>query len=265
MRRLLATLAALVMAVGVATVSTAPAQAATSGFNDWTCRPSAAHPHPVVVVHGTFGDSQNLLQRLEGSLVSRGLLRLRPRLRQPRDRPDRGLRRPAEDLRRQGARRHGRLEGVDGRALPGRDDAALLHQVPRRRGQGRRPRRPLAVQPRHLEPAAADARAELPVPLVPAAEDRVAVPAAPQRRRRDARATSSYTNIVTSHDEVVLPYTSGYLTGRPLTNIRLQDKCPFDVSDHLLIPSSGPAIRLVLNALGRPGPADPAYRPSCLP
>ena len=75
----------------------------------------------------------------------------------------------------------------------------------------------------------------------------------------------SYTNIATSHDEVVLPYTSGFLAGPSTTNIRLQDRCPFDLADHLLIPSDGPAIRLALNALGRTGPADPAYRPSCLP
>ena len=75
----------------------------------------------------------------------------------------------------------------------------------------------------------------------------------------------SYTNIVTRYDEVVLPYTSGYLTGPNTTNIRLQDKCRFDLADHLLIPTDGPAIRLALNALGRDGPASPAYQPSCLP
>ena len=64
---------------------------------------------------------------------------------------------------------------------------------------------------------------------------------------------------------MVLPYTSGFLAGPRTTNIRLQDTCPLDLADHLLIPSDGPAIRLALNALGRSGPADPAYRPSCLP
>jgi triacylglycerol esterase/lipase EstA (alpha/beta hydrolase family) len=75
----------------------------------------------------------------------------------------------------------------------------------------------------------------------------------------------SYTNVVTRYDEVVLPYTSGYLSGPNTTNITLQNKCPLDVSDHLYIPMDGPAIRLALNALGRRGPASATYRPSCLP
>ena len=74
----------------------------------------------------------------------------------------------------------------------------------------------------------------------------------------------SYTNIVTRYDEVVLPYTSGYLSGPNTTNITLQDKCPLDVSDHLYIPMDGPAIRLALNALGRRGPAEPDV-PTLLP
>jgi hypothetical protein len=75
----------------------------------------------------------------------------------------------------------------------------------------------------------------------------------------------SYTNIVTRYDEVVLPYTSGYLAGDNTTNLTLQAKCRADFAGHLLIPMDGPAIRLTLKALGREGPADPAYQPSCLP
>jgi len=35
----------------------APRTLSLSGANDWTCTPGRAHPHPVAIVHGTFGDS----------------------------------------------------------------------------------------------------------------------------------------------------------------------------------------------------------------
>ena len=75
----------------------------------------------------------------------------------------------------------------------------------------------------------------------------------------------SYTNVETRNDEVVIPYTSAFLSGANTTNVLLQDRCPLDVSEHLSIIYDPVALRWVENALARKGPADPSYRPSCLP
>jgi triacylglycerol esterase/lipase EstA (alpha/beta hydrolase family) len=74
----------------------------------------------------------------------------------------------------------------------------------------------------------------------------------------------SYTQIETRYDEVVTPYTSAFLAPGPRTaNILLQDACPTEVIDHHEMPNDALAIRWALQALGRPGPADPAHPPSC--
>lgn len=46
--------------------------ASPPGANDWSCRPSAAHPYPVVLVHGTFGDMANSWQALSPLLYDNG-------------------------------------------------------------------------------------------------------------------------------------------------------------------------------------------------
>jgi triacylglycerol esterase/lipase EstA (alpha/beta hydrolase family) len=75
----------------------------------------------------------------------------------------------------------------------------------------------------------------------------------------------SYTQVETRYDEVVTPYTSAFLAPGPNTaNILLQNACPAEVIDHHEIPNSALAMRWTLQALGRSGPADPARPPSCL-
>jgi pimeloyl-ACP methyl ester carboxylesterase len=68
-----------------------------------------------------------------------------------------------------------------------------------------------------------------------------------------------YTNIATDYDELVTPHTTSFMTGRNVTNITLQDHCALDFSDHLSIISSPITGQYILNAL------DPAHakRPPC--
>ncbi len=77
--------------------------------------------------------------------------------------------------------------------------------------------------------------------------------------------SADFTNVSTRYDEVVTPYTSAFLApdGNAVTNITLQDKCPNDTAEHLRTPYDPPVIAITLNALGRTGPADPAYQPPC--
>jgi len=61
-----------------------------------------------------------------------------------------------------------------------------------------------------------------------------------------------YTNLSTRYDELVSPYTSSFLAGKNVTNITMQDGCPLDASDHLSIISSRRTGRYILNALDPP-------------
>lgn len=76
----------------------------------------------------------------------------------------------------------------------------------------------------------------------------------------------SYTEIYTHLDEVVTPNataadsSSSLHTGRGrITNVAVQDICPADTSEHLMVGTIDPATyALVMDALGHRGPADPA-------
>ncbi|MER5223748.1 esterase/lipase family protein [Streptomyces flaveus] len=74
-KRVARSLAALLLtaAVLVTPAATAQAKAApSSGWNNYSCKPSAAHPRPVVLVHGTFGNSVDNWPALAPYLKKRG-------------------------------------------------------------------------------------------------------------------------------------------------------------------------------------------------
>ncbi|MDG3009102.1 alpha/beta fold hydrolase [Rhodococcus sp. D2-41] len=45
---------------------------ALAGANDWSCKPTAAHPRPVVLVHGTWADMTTTWSTLSPQLAERG-------------------------------------------------------------------------------------------------------------------------------------------------------------------------------------------------
>ena len=262
----------LSLVIGVSTLAVAPAQAsrpapralAIAGANDWSCTPTKAHPTPVVIVHGTFGDSQNLLQRLTWSIHAAGYcvfaLDYGNRATAPIEGSAAELRTFVDKvLDATGAAKVSMVGHSQGGMMPRYyikflggaskvDD--LVGLAPSNHGTSN----PLLLTPGlgYLCPSCLQQKTGSAFLRHLNAGDETPGPV-------------SYTNVVTRNDEVVLPHTSGFLTGPNTTNIRLQDKCRFDLADHLLIPSDGPAIRLTLNALGRVGPASPSYQPSCLP
>ena len=63
----------------------------------------------------------------------------------------------------------------------------------------------------------------------------------------------TYTNLMTRYDEAVVPYTSGRLDTPGVTNIVVQDQCPNDISDHGAMAYDPVVAQDVLNAL------DPAH------
>lgn len=63
----------------------------------------------------------------------------------------------------------------------------------------------------------------------------------------------TYTNIVTRYDELVQPYSSGIEAAPGITNITVQDQCGLDFSDHLAVIADPVTAADVLNAL------DPAH------
>ena len=67
-----------------------------------------------------------------------------------------------------------------------------------------------------------------------------------------------YWVIETDHDEVVTPYTNAFLNGA--TNVLLQNQCPSDPVGHIGMFEDGPAMQDTLNALGGGGAG---FQPSC--
>jgi triacylglycerol esterase/lipase EstA (alpha/beta hydrolase family) len=71
-RRVAVGLLATVLLSAGATSATASSAAPSSGFDDWSCKPSAAHPNPLVLLHGLGGNGPGNYSYLGPFLAAKG-------------------------------------------------------------------------------------------------------------------------------------------------------------------------------------------------
>ncbi|SEQ85512.1 Lipase (class 2) [Streptomyces sp. yr375] len=281
-KRVLGPFAALLLAAAAVTVpataahadttpstSASSATALSSGWNDYSCEPSAAHPRPVVLVPGTFGNSIDNWLALAPYLVVRGYCVF--------------------------SLDYGQLPGVplfDGLGPVDKSAGELSVFVDKVLTATGAAKADLVghsqggMMPRHylkflggaakvnalvgLAPSnhgtTLDGLANL-LPYFPGAEEHLsaAVPGLADQIAGSAFLTRlnaggdtvagvHYTVIATRYDEVVTPWRSQYLSGSDVHNVLLQDLCPLDLSEHVAIGLSDRiAYHEVANAL------DPAH------
>lgn len=234
---------------------------APPGANDFACR-SAAHPVPVILVHGTFADMTVSWNELAPQLKAEGYcvfaLDLVRRGMAPIDESADRLAAFARDvLARTGAAKVSFVGHSQGGMLARyvAKSRGLLEQTDDVIG--------LAPSSHGTTSPGADSAARW-FDCQACAEQKAGsafmakVNAAPE-----APEPASYTVVATRYDEVVTPYTSQALSGPTVTNVVVQDRCPGDLTDHVGIVYDPIALQWVRDALGRPGPASPAFAPDC--
>ncbi|MET9423905.1 MULTISPECIES: alpha/beta fold hydrolase [unclassified Streptomyces] len=255
-KRALRPLSALMLAVAVAltpaaTATAEPATAApSSGWNDYNCKPSAAHPRPVVLVHGTLGNSVDNWLVLAPYLVKRGYCVFSLDYGQLPDVPffhglgpvDKSAEQldayvdkvlaatgaPKADI--VGHSQGGMMPRYYLKFLGGAAKVnALVGIVPSNHGTT------LSGFTKLLPyfPGAADLLGR----HTPALADQVTGSAFLTKLNADGDTVPGvrYTVIATRYDQVVTPWRSQYLSGPNVRNVLLQDLCPLDLSEHVAI------------------------------
>src|ERR1700761_665440 len=260
---------------GVAAALVNPS-ASPPGANNWSCRPSAAHPYPVVLVNGTGEDMADGFSALSPLLADNGYCVFAANF----GGSPGNLLQGTGDITQSAAE----LASFAPQVL-GATGAAKVDLVGHSQG---------GMMPRYyLKFLGGAARVQTLVGLAPSnhgtsldglatleTELATVLPgvssalgAACQACAQQIAGSSflttlnaggdtvtgpTYTVIETRNDEIVTPYTSAFLSGANVTNIVLQNVCPLDQTDHIGIADDTVALHLVLNAL------DPA-RPQAVP
>ncbi|MER6256436.1 alpha/beta fold hydrolase [Streptomyces sp. NPDC001584] len=252
-RRLLRPLAVLTLTAAALVAPTGAAQAAaapSSGWNNWSCKPSAAHPRPVVLVHGTFGNSWDNWLGLAPYLVHRGYCVYSLDYGQLPGVPLFNGLGPID-------KSAGQLDVFVDKVLAA-TGSAKTDIIGHSQG-GMMPRYYLkflggASKVNALVGLAPDNHGTTLLgftkllPYFPGAEDLIStatpgladqIAGSPFQQKLNEGGDTvpgvKYTVIATKYDEVVTPYRSAFLDGPNVRNVVLQDLCFLDLSEHVAI------------------------------
>jgi triacylglycerol esterase/lipase EstA (alpha/beta hydrolase family) len=255
----------------------ASATASPPGANDWSCKPSAAHPHPVILVHGTFEDMADNWQALSPLLYDSGYCVFALNYGSYNGSGSLGVygTGPIEKSAGQLADFVSRVLNATGASqvdivghsqggmmpryyLKFLDGAAKVHTLvglaPSNHGTTLDGLFTLAGYIPGADATLADCPA--------CAEQEAGSPFMVKLNSGgDTVSGVRYTVIESANDEVVTPYTSAFLTGPGVVNITLQQQCRLDQGEHLSMGYDHIADGDVLTALDPQHPVQPACTP----
>ena len=242
------------------------AQENAPGSNDWSCQPSAAHPRPVVLVHGTFGNKSTNWQTYAPLLANNGYCVFAltygvDHTGGPATEKFGGMARmqdSAVELKRFVAKVL-TATGANKVDIVGHSQGTLMPDYyVKFLGGAQHVKRYVSLSPlwhgtQVADPGAITGQAfGAPASQTPfcVACGQFAPDSAFMRKMRTGGVKVpgvEYTNIMTKYDELVVPYTSGREPG--MRNIVVQDHCDTDYTEHFQIAADKVASVYVLNAL----------------
>ncbi|WP_340381787.1 alpha/beta fold hydrolase [Streptomyces sp. SS7] len=255
-KRLLRPLTALLLAAAAATVPASAAHASptattsSSGWNDYSCKPSAAHPRPVVLVHGTLGNSVDNWLSLAPYLQVRGYCVYSLDYGQLPGVPlFHGLG-PIDKSAEQLSAFVDRVLSATGAAkadLVGHSQGGMMPRYYLKFLGGAAKVNALVGLAPDNHGAGLSGLTNL-LPYFPGAEDLISaatpgladqIPGSAFLAKLNAGGDTvpgvHYTVVSTQYDEVATPWRSQYLSGPDVHNVLLQDLCPLDLSEHVAI------------------------------
>ncbi|MGW1727226.1 esterase/lipase family protein [Streptomyces sp. NPDC002306] len=252
-KRALRPLVALLLTAVVAAIPAATAQASTaptSGWNDYSCKPSAAHPRPVVLVHGTLANSVDNWLSLAPYLEDRNYCVFSLDYGQLPGVPFFHALGPIDKSAEQLSAFVDKVLTATGAAkadLVGHSQGGMMPRYYLKfLGGAAKVNALVGIAPNN-HGTTLSGFANL-LPYFPGAEDllNLATPALAQQvagsdfmtklnQGGDTVPGVRYTVIATRYDEVVTPWRTQFLTGPDVKNVLIQDLCSLDLSEHALI------------------------------